>query len=79
MKIHAQPGLPPTPSNLIKPYAKSPEKAPDSDAAEKNKAIRSCNSRLGIEYDEEEVNLRVSERQSKLQCQQKEKDMTYRV
>ena len=39
MKIHAQPGLPPRPSIFWMPAASNPEKAPESDAAEKNSAI----------------------------------------
>ena len=39
MKIHAHPALPRNPFMFSIPAASKPEKAPDSDAAEKNKAI----------------------------------------
>ena len=39
IKIHAQPGLPRTPSIFCIAAASRPEKAPDKDAAEKNNAI----------------------------------------
>lgn len=43
-KIHAQPGLPPTPPICAMPAASSPPKEPASAAAEKNTAARMPNS-----------------------------------